>query len=258
MVIAFACLLGLLCGSFTNVLIARIPAGEEWVRTPSHCPRCGAQLAWYDNIPVFSWLWLRGRCRSCREPISVQYPLVELAVAALFGLVAWQFGLTFLALALAYLAVVTTALAVIDLKHTRLPDALTLPSYTVLAVLVGLHASVVDDWWILARALIGAVALGAFYFIFWFLYPRGMGFGDVKCAGMLGLALGAIGWGALAVGAIAGPLIGGIVGIGVMIRSRQAKGVRIPYGPWLILGAWVGIFAGNVIAEKYLELTVGA
>jgi len=257
-IVFLACVLGLLCGSFTNVLISRIPKGQEWVRTPSHCPRCSAPLAWYDNIPVVSWLWLRRRCRHCKAPISAQYPLVELTVAVLFGLVAWQFGLTFLAAALVYLAIVSVALAVIDLEHMRLPDALTLRSYPVLLVLVAAHSLVTDDWWLLLRALIGAVALGAFYFVFWFVYPKGMGFGDVKCAVLLGFAMAAVGWGALAVGAFAGPLIGGIAGVAVMIRTGKSRGVKIPYGPWLIAGAWIGIVVGPAIADRYLALVTGA
>ena len=258
MIVVIACVLGLLCGSFTNVLIARIPKGEEWVRTPSHCPRCSTPLAWYDNIPVVSWLWLRRRCRHCKAPISAQYPLVELTVAALFGVVAWQYGLSFLAAALAYLAIVTVALAVIDLQHMRLPDALTIRSYPVLLVLVTAEAWISDDWWMVARAGIGALSLGAFYFVFWFVYPKGMGFGDVKCAVLLGFAMGAVSWGALAVGAFAGPLIGGIAGVAVMIQSRRSRGVKIPYGPWLIAGAWLGIFAGTELGARYIALMTGA
>jgi len=256
-VLVSACL-GLLCGSFTNVLIARIPSGEQWRTGSSRCPRCLTDLAWYDNVPVLSWLLLRRRCRHCHEPISGRYPLVELTVAILFALVAGVFGVTVLAAGLAYLAVITVALVAIDLEHRRLPDALTLPAYPVLAVLIAIHAGMEHDWWIVARALIGAAIVGGVYFALWFAYPKGMGFGDVKAAGMLGLALGAVGWGAIAVGAIAGPLIGGVAGVAVMIRTRQTRGVAIPYGPWLIAGAWLGILAGDRIGHGYVEFVTGA
>lgn len=257
MVVFIAACLGLLCGSFTNVLIARVPAGEQWRTGRSRCPKCEVELAWYDNIPVLSWVLLRRRCRHCHEPISGRYPLVEIAVAVMFALVAVMFGASVLAVALVYLAVITVALAVIDLEHRRLPDALTLPAYPVMAVAIAIYAGMENEWWILARSLIGAAILGGVYFALWFAYPKGMGFGDVKSAGMLGLALGAVGWGALAVGAIAGPLIGGIVGVAVVIRSQRARGVAIPYGPWLIAGAWLGILAGNWIGHGYVDFVTG-
>ena len=257
MVVFVSACLGLLCGSFTNVLIARVPTGEQWRTGSSRCPRCRTDLAWYDNVPLLSWLLLQRRCRHCHEPIPWRYPLVELIVAIMFALVAAVFGVSVLAISLAYLAVITVALAAIDLGHRRLPDALTLPAYPVLAVLIATHAGIEHEWWILARAVIGAAIVGGVYLVLWLAYPKGMGFGDVKAAGMLGLALGAVGWGAIAVGAIAGPLIGGVVGVAVMIRTRRTRGVAIPYGPWLIAGAWLGILAGDGIGHRYVEFVTG-
>lgn len=257
MVVFVSAILGLLCGSFANVLIARVPTGEQWRTGSSRCPQCRTDLAWHDNLPVLSWLLLRRRCRHCQEPISCRYPVVELTVALMFALVAGRFAVSVLAVALAYLAVITVALAAIDLEHRRLPDALTLPAYPVLAVAIAIQGGVEQEWWILARALIGAAILGGVYFALWFAYPKGMGFGDVKAAGMLGLALGAVGWGAVAVGAIAGPLIGGVAGVAVMIRTRRTRGVTIPYGPWLIAGAWLGILAGDRIGQGYVDLVTG-
>lgn len=258
MAVALAAVLGLFVGSFANVLIARVPSGEQWVRGSSHCPRCGHDLAWHDNLPLLSWLWLKRRCRYCHAPISFRYPLVELLVSALFALVALVFGLSALSLGLMYLAAISVALAAIDLEHRRLPDALTLPLYPVLAVAVGTHALVVGEWWVLARGILGLLILGGFYFVLWFAVPKGMGFGDVKTAGALGLALGAVGWPALAVGAITGPLIGGVVGVAVMIHTRRARGVAIPYGPWLIAGAWLGILAGENIGSAYVSFVTSS
>jgi len=257
MAVAVAAVLGLFVGSFANVLIARVPSGEQWVRGSSHCPRCGHDLAWHDNLPLVSWLWLRRRCRYCHEPISGRYPLVELVVGALFGLVVLVFGLSLLSLGLMFLAVVSVALAAIDLEHRRLPDALTLPLYPILGAAVVAQSWVDWDWGMLVRALAGCLILGGFYFVLWFAFPRGMGFGDVKAAGALGLILGAVGWPALAVGAIAGPLIGGVVGVAVMIRERKSRGVAIPYGPWLIAGAWLGVLCGDQIGRAYVSLVIG-
>ena len=257
MVVAAAAILGLFFGSFANVLIARVPMGEQWVRGSSHCPRCGHDLAWYDNLPLVSWLWLRRRCRSCRAPISARYPLVESTVSVLFTLVVLVFGVSALSLGLMYLAFNTVALAAIDLEHRRLPDALTLPLYPVLATAVLAQSWMTGEWNILVRGLAGLLIVGGFYFVLWFAFPKGMGFGDVKTAGALGLILGAIGWPALGVGAIAGPLVGGVAGVVVMIRTRKARGVAIPYGPWLIAGAWLGILAGDQIGHAYVSLVIG-
>lgn len=255
--VAAAAALGLLCGSFTNVLIARIPAGTDWVKDSSRCPRCHYAIAWYDNIPVLSWLWLRRKCRHCQEPISARYPLVELVVAAAFGVVAWQFGPTVMGIFLLYLAVISTALVAIDLEHHRLPDALVLPSLVVATLAVAGYSVAEGDWWFFARALIGGLILGGFYFAMWFAYPKGLGFGDVKTGLLFGLVLGALGWPVLAVGAIAGPLVGALGAIAAVARHRSVKGVRMAYGPALISGAWLGILAGGPIAQWYVSLTLG-
>ncbi|WP_062517168.1 prepilin peptidase [Demequina gelatinilytica] len=257
-IVPVAAALGLLCGSFANVLIARIPAGERWANERSRCPRCGHQLAWHDNIPVLSWLWLRRRCRYCAAPISARYPIVELSTAALFAAVAAVHGASWLTVALLYLALVSVALFVIDLDVQRLPNELVLPAIPVVLVFVAAQAGTDGDWWTLARAALGGLALGGFYFVLWFLYPKGLGFGDVKAAVLLGIALGAVGWDALAVGGILGPLIGGVAGIAAIVRHRKAAGVRIAYGPWLIAGAWVGLLAGPELWTAYLNVALGA
>lgn len=249
-----AAVLGLLCGSFANVLIARVPTNEQWWRGSSHCMACGHDIAWYDNVPLVSWIVLGAKCRHCKARISVQYPLVEVATAVLFAVTVWRFGLSALAITLLYLAIVSVALSVIDLQHGRLPNQITYPTY--LIVLCGLiaHAVLERDFSLLARGGIGMVALAGFYYVMRIASRRGMGLGDVMTAGFLGLVLGAVGWSAFAVGAIAGPLIGGVAGIVAMIASRRARGVRIPYGPWLIAGAWLGLICGDVISDWYLGI----
>lgn len=252
--VLIAAVFGLLCGSFANVLIARVPADEQWWRGSSRCPACAHDIAWYDNIPIVSWVALRGRCRHCAASISARYPIVELTCAGLFALIAWRFGATALSFTLAYLAIVSIALAAIDLQHRRLPNTLTYPSYIVVSIGLIAHALIEGDVWLLGRAGISMVALAGFYQVMRLASRGGMGRGDVVTAGVLGLVLGGVGWKALAVGAIAGPLIGGVAGIIAMIAARRARGLRIPYGPWLIGGAWLGLIAGDAISDWYLDV----
>src|SRR5438270_7375112 len=192
---------GLLIGSFLNVVIWRVPRGESVVRPPSHCPNCEREISPRDNLPVVSWLLLRGRCRHCNEPISARYPLVELATGLLFLAFALHFGPHAVLPAYLYFGAVGIALAMIDFDHKRLPDVLTLPSYPVGLALLTVAAAVESDWWPLERAAIGLGALLAFYGVLWLVYPAGMGFGDVKLSGVVGMYLGWVGWGALVVGA---------------------------------------------------------
>lgn len=254
---AFCGVLGLVIGSFLNVVIWRVPRGESVVSPPSHCPGCNEPIAPRDNIPVLSWLVLRGRCRRCRNPISARYPAVELVTAVLFVVMALRFGPHGVLPAYLYLAAVGVALALIDYDVKRLPDVLTLPSYGVGVVLLGLVAATGAQDWPFERALIGMGALFAFYFAVWFVYPAGMGFGDVKLSGVLGLYLGWIGWGALAVGAFAAFAIGGGVGIALMLFAGGGRKTQIPFGPFMLAGALVGILAGQAIGHAYTSVTLG-
>lgn len=254
-VIAVAGIGGLLIGSFLNVVVWRVPRGESIVSPPSHCPRCGTPIAPRDNIPVVSWLLLRGRCRHCREPISARYPLVEAFTGALFaGFAAW-FGPVAQLPAYLYLAAVGVALALIDYDVKRLPDPLTLPSYPVGLVLLGIASGVHHNGWSFARALIGMAALFAFYFTVAFIAPRGMGFGDVKLSGVIGLYLAWLGWGELAVGAFAAFVVGAVVGVGAMLVTGGGRKMKIPFGPFMLVGALIGIFAGHPLASAYSSLT---
>src|SRR5437899_984383 len=240
---------GLLIGSFLNVVIYRVPQGQSVVRPRSHCPGCNTQIAWYDDIPVVSWLVLHGRCRTCHEPISLRYPAVELLTAVVFALLALKFGASWELPAFLYLAAVGIALAVIDLDTKRLPNILTLPSYAVGGVLLLLPAVLDDRWGDYARAWMGAVALFAFYFLLAFIYPAGMGFGDVKLAGLLGLYLGWLSWGAVVVGGFLGFLLGAVVGGALMIGRKAGRKTAIPFGPFMIAGALLAVFFGSVISD---------
>ena len=247
-------LAGLLLGSFANVLIARVPAGEDWVRGSSHCPRCRHDLAWYDNIPLFSWMWLRRRCRYCREPISARYPVVESLVALLFGAIAIESGATLATAALGYLAVISVALVYIDADVQRLPDSIVLPAYPIVAALLLGDAALQGEWGSVARAGLGLAIMGGFYGLMWLAYPAGLGLGDIKSAGLLGMVLGYLSWGQLAVGAIAGPLLGGVWVIVGLATRRLKRTSRVPYGPALFGGAWLGVLAGSAIASSYVAL----
>jgi leader peptidase (prepilin peptidase)/N-methyltransferase len=264
---ATAGVVGLLIGSFLNVVVYRVPAGMSIVSPPSACPNCGRHIRGFDNIPVLSWLVLRGRCRDCREPISWRYPAVEFGTAILFLAVAWRFlpaaltgGGTTLAISLpaliafTFLAAISIALALIDLDVHRLPNSIVLPALVVAAVLISLEAILAGNYGGLLRAGIGMAALFVFYFLLALIYPGGMGFGDVKLAAVLGIYLGWLGWGELVVGAFAAFLLGGLFAIGLMIFRRAGRKTAIPFGPWMLGGAWIAILFGNTITGGYLAL----
>ncbi len=258
----FAGTLGLVIGSFLNVVIARVPAGVALTRE-SQCPRCDAAIRPWQNIPLLSWMLLRGRCAGCGEPISARYPLVELATALLFAATAWWVlasepasittGVV-LFLAYAWFAGISVALTLIDLDTHRLPNVIVVPSIVVIALLLTAAAILSGDYAALIRAGIGGASLFAFYFILAFVRPGAMGGGDVKLAAVVGLVLAWIGWGALIVGAFAAFILGGILGLALMASRRATRRSAIPFGPWMITGAWVGIFAGTALADGYLQL----
>lgn len=264
--VAVVALFGSLIGSFLNVVVYRVPAGLSLVRPPSACPSCGSRIRAYDNVPVVSWLVLRGRCRSCRARISVRYPLVELGTAILFAVVAYAFlgplhvpGRPVAATALElsaylWLAAVTVALAIIDVETHRLPDRIVLPTMAVMTVLLTAAAAVDGDWGRLVRALIGAAALFAFYLLLALVRPDGMGMGDVKLAAVLGLALSWAGWGPLVVGAFAAFVLGGVFGIALVVSGRAGRSTGIPFGPWMLVGAWIGIFFGATAVASYFAV----
>jgi leader peptidase (prepilin peptidase)/N-methyltransferase len=250
-------ILGLLVGSFLNVVIWRVPRGESVVRPGSHCPRCDAPLRPLDNIPVLSWLILRGRCRHCQAPINPRYPLVELLTAVLFLVVTWRLGLVAELPAYLYLIAVGVALSVIDLDLKRLPNALTLPSYPVLAVLLGLASVIHADWWALVRAVAGMAAYYGVLFVLAVAIPKGMGFGDVKLAGVLGMALGWLGWAELISGFFLAFLYGAVVSLVLIAVRRAGRKSTVPFGPFLVAGAITAILGGQQLVTTYLDLTLG-
>ncbi|HEX8627443.1 MAG TPA: prepilin peptidase [Catenuloplanes sp.] len=246
--------LGLAVGSFLNVVIHRVPRGESLLRPGSHCPKCQAPVRVWQNVPVLSWLALRGRCAHCREAISARYPLVELLTAALFIAVTLRFGLTPVLPAYLYLAAVAVALALIDLDVKRLPNVIVLPSYLVAALLLGVAAVTGADRGPVLRALVAMVVLFAGYLALALLVPGGMGYGDVKLAGLLGLYLGWVGWNAVWVGTFLAFLLGGLVGVGLLLLRRAGRRSAIPFGPSMLAGAGVALFAAGPLVTWYLAL----
>jgi leader peptidase (prepilin peptidase)/N-methyltransferase len=244
--------LGLLIGSFLNVVIHRVPAGESVVHPRSRCPGCGTELAARDNVPVLSWLLLRGRCRTCGTRISARYPLVELGTAVLFGVVAWWCGPTWALPAYLYLAAISVALSAIDLDVKRLPDAIVLPSYVVALVLLLLPAVLDGGWGHYRTALLTGLGLFAFYFLLAFIYPAGMGFGDVKLAGVLGIYLGWAGWQLAVLATFVAFLLGAVIGLVVMVRSGQGRKTKVPFGPFMVIGTWVALFWGQSVIDWYV------
>jgi leader peptidase (prepilin peptidase) / N-methyltransferase len=244
--IAVAALGGLLVGSFFNVLIARLPEGESLVTPGSRCPHCGHPVRPYDNVPVLSWLWLRGRCRDCGEPISARYPLVEALTGVLCALVVVAKGAdedAWLGIALVLTLVPVTF---IDLDHRIIPNRIVGPSAVVALVILAL-----TDVDALPDHLIAAVAAGGFFLLAALAYPRGMGMGDVKLAALLGLYLGS----SVAPALLAAMLSGTLVGGAIIARKGVAEGRKtaVPFGPFLALGALVGLFAGPEIVDWYRD-----
>lgn len=258
--------LGLLVGSFLNVVIYRVPIGKSIVTPPSACPRCGNHIKPWDNIPVLSWLLLRGRCRNCAEPISVRYPIIELITGLLFAVTALKFPLDLDApasglicsvvvlVAYLYFGGISVALAGIDLDTHKLPNSIVLPSYIVIAILLVGSSIIASDYSRLVPAAIGGAAMFAGYFVMALVYPGGMGFGDVKLAGVIGIVLGFVGWGSLVVGAFSAFILGGLFGVALIAFRRAGRKSGIPFGPWMLVGAWLGILIGERSWNWYLGL----
>ena len=240
-----AAAVGAIFGSFLNVVAYRLPRGESLSRPRSRCPQCQTPIKPYDNVPVLSWLALRGRCRSCRAPIPARYPLVEAMTGLLCAGVVLAKGPDEDALLGLALVLLLVPITLIDLDHRIIPNKLTLLGAVVAPVLVALTAP--DA---LLEHLIAAVAAGGFFLLAALAYPRGMGMGDVKLAAVLGLFLGRAVGPAVFVALVAGTLIGAAV----IARkgAQEGRKTAVPFGPFLALGAVVALFAGDAMVDWYL------
>jgi leader peptidase (prepilin peptidase)/N-methyltransferase len=243
---ALAGAFGLIIGSFLNVVAYRLPRGESVMFPASHCPSCDTPIKPYDNVPVLSWLVLRGRCRSCHHSISARYPIVEAVTAALLVLVVLDNGAdqdAWLGLAFVILLVPVT---LIDLDHRIIPNTLML-----VGTVVSVGILLLTDPGALTGHLIAAAAAGGFLLIAALAYPAGMGMGDVKLAAVMGLFLGRNVGPAMLVALVTGSVVGALI-----IARKGAKEGRktaIPFGPYLAFGGLVGLFAGDAIVDWYLD-----
>jgi leader peptidase (prepilin peptidase)/N-methyltransferase len=249
-----AALGGLLVGSFLNVVAHRLPRGESLVRPRSRCTECGTQLRAIDNVPVISWLALRGRCHHCGTSISARYPIVELVTGALYiavvasqddAVVASQDDALRIVLGL-LLVTALVPITLIDLELRIIPNVITGPA--ALAAVIAIAALDID---FLPEALIAGAAGGGFFLVAAILYPRGMGMGDVKLAGMLGLYLGRAVAPAIFIALIAGV----VVGAAVIARkgAKEGRKTAVPFGPFLALGGMIAFFAGADLVDAYLD-----
>jgi leader peptidase (prepilin peptidase) / N-methyltransferase len=234
---------GLALGSFLNVVAARVPRGESVARGRSACMSCRAPISWYDNVPLVSYLRLRGRCRSCGARIGLRYPAVELVTAGLAAACVLAFGLSLDALVAAFFCVILVAISAIDLEHRIIPNLIVVPS----AAIVLAANSLLDpslEW------LLAALGCSAFLFLAVLAYPAGMGMGDVKLALLLGAALGRTAPVALMVGMLAALVPSAFM---FVRHGRAARKMGIPFGPFLALGGVVALFVGDRLLDLYLE-----
>ncbi|MBU2331405.1 MAG: A24 family peptidase [Gammaproteobacteria bacterium] len=268
-----AALLGLLIGSFLNVVIYRLPImmqrewraqALEYLECPpepirerfnlllpsSRCPHCDHQIRSWENIPLVSWLALRGKCSSCRAPISGRYPLVELACGLLSGYVAWHFGFTWQAGAMLLLTWGLVAMSMIDIDHQLLPDSLVLPLLWLGLILnsFGLFVSLESALW---GAVAGYLSLWSVYWLFKLATGKeGMGYGDFKLLAMLG-AWG--GWQVLPLTILLSSVVGAVLGTILLRVQRAESGTPIPFGPYLAIAGWIALLWGDRITESYLQ-----
>ena len=242
---------GLVFGSFLNVVIYRVPRGESIVAPRSRCPKCGTTLGALDNIPVVSYVVLGGRCRTCRAPISAQYPIVELSTAGLFAGTAARFGYSWPLPAYVVLAAGLLVLAAIDLEQGKLPKQIVYLVTILVLALLGLASGETGDW----RRLVVAACAGAAWFGLFFainaVNPRWLGFGDVRLALCLGLSLGWLGVGYVFVGFLLASLVGTVVGIGLIVAKGADLKTQVPFGPFLAIGTEMAVFAGSSILRPF-------
>jgi leader peptidase (prepilin peptidase)/N-methyltransferase len=265
-VIAWAGLVGSAVGSFLNVCVYRLPRNESLLHPPSTCPRCGTRIAWHDNVPVLGWLWLRGRCRTCREPISAQYPLIELGVGLMWAGAAWHLGLTWTAVSAAVFGTLLLGITLTDARHYIIPH-----EFTIGGLALGTVIAAVQGWGALATALIGAATgFGLLYVIAWAgekaFRKEAMGGGDIWMMAMVGAF---VGWKGVLLTIFLGALLGTLVFVPLAWLTRHhphwqhAEGAEelglplVPFGIFLAAGGAVTFLVGNQLIDWYLRFVLG-
>jgi leader peptidase (prepilin peptidase)/N-methyltransferase len=244
MILAFI-IAGLLIGSFLNVVIARVPERRSVWSPASACPGCGAAITWYDNIPILSFLVLRGRCRACAAPIPWRYPIVEGITAVLFGGAAYRFGPTPDAVVAAALLAVLVALTAIDLEHQIIPDVISLPG-----ILAGILANLATGRVPWLEPLLGIVVGGGVFLVIILASGGGMGGGDMKLGAMLGAFLG---WKVVLLSIFVAVVFGGALAGTLIATGVRGRKDPIPFGPFLAAGGAAGLFWGERVLRWYLN-----
>ena len=243
---------GLLFGSFANVVIHRVPRGESVVRPRSECPSCQHPIAARDNVPVLSWLVLRGRCRECGSAIGGRYLAVELATAALCVAIGWSIGMTWALPAYLFFAWALVALSVIDIDTHRLPNALLYPCTAISVALLTMAAVAEGDIGALVDSAAGGALGFVLMFVVWFVAKGGLGYGDVRLSGYLGLHLGFLTLGHVPLGLFIGFLAGALGGAVAMVVLGRGRKHKVAFGPYLALGGVVAVLWGQPLIDVYL------
>jgi leader peptidase (prepilin peptidase)/N-methyltransferase len=241
---------GLLIGSFLNVVIARVPEGRSLVRPGSACPGCGAAIAWYDNIPILSFVALRGRCRACAIPIPWKYPVVEAVTAALFAAAGIAFGPTLQGVVAAALLAALVAITVIDLERQIIPDVISLPG-----IVAGVLANLAVGRVLWVESLLGIVVGGGLFLVIILASGGGMGGGDMKLGAMLGAFLG---WKVVLLSVFIAVVVGGALAVALMASGVRGRKDPIPFGPFLAAGGAAGLFWGERMVQWYLSGFAGS
>lgn len=244
-----AAVVGLVAGSFAGVVVDRVPHGDSIVRPPSHCDSCSAPLRPIDNVPVLSYLLLRGRCHACGARIPPRDLVLEIVTAALFALLAFRLPTEWALPAYAVFATGLVALSAIDVQLRRLPTPVVYWTGGVGGALLLGASAVTGEWVQLLHAVIGGAAAFAVFFAVFFAVPRGMGYGDVRLAGLCGAFLGWLGLGVVPIGILAAFVVAGLPAIGLVIAGKATRKSQLPFGPYLAAGAVIGVCAGPAIAH---------
>jgi leader peptidase (prepilin peptidase) / N-methyltransferase len=242
---AFAGISGAVIGSFLNVVVYRLPLGESLVKPRSHCPSCNTPVSPRDNVPLLSWLFLKGRCRHCAEPISPRYPAVELLTALCFVGVVLARGLHPELIALIPFTAALIAISFIDIQHKIVPNKIVAP-----AAVYGLITAAAFRTHILPELLIAGAGAFTFFLVAALIHPKGMGMGDVKLAGVMGLYLGKLVIPALVVAFV----VGSVVGVALVLRhGARSRKLGVPFAPFMALGGLVAMLAGQGLIDFYLD-----
>jgi leader peptidase (prepilin peptidase) / N-methyltransferase len=255
LLIGLCFLFGLAIGSFLNVVIYRVPRHQSIVSPRSACPRCATPIRERDNVPVVSWLILRGKCRTCREPISLRYPLIELTCAALFAGAAARLGYNWDLPAFLIFLASLLALSAIDVELLVLPKVIIYPSLAAVGALLIVDAGVTNDWHRLLIAALCSLSWFVLFFAINFASPRSLGFGDVRLAPVLGLGLGWLGIRYVILGFFAANLVGAVLGSALIAAKKMSREQPIPYGVFLAIGAGIALYAGPEILAPFHTLS---